>query len=89
VSVLLGRLGERAALDRLAPEARQGRRGVVCVRGAPGIGKTALLYYAVGQATGFQVVRAAGVETEIEFAFAALHQLCSPFLSGLDRLPVP
>jgi DNA-binding CsgD family transcriptional regulator len=62
---------------------------VVLVRGAAGIGKTALLEYAVGSAEGFQVVRASGVESEMELAFAALHQLCSPFLSGLDRLPVP
>jgi DNA-binding CsgD family transcriptional regulator len=59
------------------------------VRGTAGIGKTALLEYAVGSADGFQVVRASGVESEMELAFAALHQVCGPLLSGLDRLPVP
>ena len=85
VSVLLGRVEERARLDALLSGAREGRSGVVLVRGTAGIGKTALLEYAVGSADGFQVVRASGVESEMELAFAALHQVCSPFLSGLDR----
>jgi DNA-binding CsgD family transcriptional regulator/tetratricopeptide (TPR) repeat protein len=89
MTVLLGRVEERARLDDLLAGAREGRSGVVLIRGAPGIGKTALLEYAVGQASGFEVVRAAGVESEMELAFAALQQLCSPFLSRLDRLPGP
>jgi DNA-binding CsgD family transcriptional regulator len=87
--MLLGRVEERARLDGVLEGARDGRSGVVLVRGAAGIGKTALLEYAVEQASGFQVVRASGVESEMELAFAALHQVCSPFLSGLDHLAKP
>jgi DNA-binding CsgD family transcriptional regulator len=76
-------------LDGVLAGAREGRSGVVFVRGPAGIGKTALLDYAVGSASGFRVVRASGVESEMELAFAALHQVCGPFLSGLDRLPGP
>src|SRR6201987_2278880 len=35
------------------------------------------------------VLRAAGVESEMELAFAALHQLCAPVLDRLERLPAP
>ena len=59
------------------------------VRGEPGIGKTALLGHAAEHAAGFRVVRAAGVESEMELPFAGLHQLCGPMLSGLGRLPPP
>ena len=59
------------------------------LRGEPGIGKTALLGYAAERAAGFQVVRAAGAESEMELPFASLHQLCGPMLSGLGRLPPP
>jgi DNA-binding CsgD family transcriptional regulator len=87
--MLLGRVEELARLDGLLAVAREGRSAVVVVRGAPGIGKSALLEYVVGSAAGFQVVRAAGVESEMELAFAAVHQICSPILSGLARLPAP
>ena len=50
------------------------------LRGEPGIGKTALLGYAAERAAGFQVVRAAGAESEMELPFASLHQLCGPML---------
>ena len=59
------------------------------LRGEPGIGKTALLGYAAERAAGFQVARAAGVESEMELPFAGLHQLCWPMLEGLGRLPPP
>jgi DNA-binding CsgD family transcriptional regulator len=59
------------------------------VRGEPGIGKTALLRHLVGQASGFHVVQAAGVESEMELAFAGLHQLCTPMLGRLDSLAEP
>jgi len=62
---------------------------VLVLRGEPGIGKTALLGYAAKRAAGFQVVRAAGVESEMELPFASLHQLCGPMLGGLGRLPLP
>src|SRR3984893_10264023 len=86
---LLDRLGERAAVDRVLNQARAGSSAVLVVRGEPGIGKTALLDYAAGRAVGFRVVRAWGVESEMELAFAGLHQLCVPMLGRLDQLPGP
>jgi hypothetical protein len=86
---LLDRLGERAAVDRVLDQARAGSSAVLVVRGEHGIGKTALLDYAVGRALGFRVVRAWGVESEMELAFAGLHQLCVPMLGRLDLLPKP
>jgi DNA-binding CsgD family transcriptional regulator len=86
---LLDRLGERTAVDRLLDQARAGRSAVLVVRGDHGIGKTALLDYAAGRALGFRVVRAWGVESEMELAFAGLHQLCVPMLGRLDLLPKP
>ena len=86
---LLDRRGERAAVDRVLDRARAGSSAVLVVRGEPGIGKTALLGYAAGRGLGFRVVRAWGVESEMELAFAGLHQLCGPMLGRLDQLPGP
>ncbi|HWW67864.1 MAG TPA: LuxR C-terminal-related transcriptional regulator [Solirubrobacterales bacterium] len=88
-TVLLGRQREREVLDRMLEAAREGHGGVLAVYGEPGVGKTALLGYAVETAPDFGVVRAVGVEGETELAFAALQQLCSPTLDRLDRLPEP
>jgi hypothetical protein len=87
--MLLDRLPERAALSGLLEAARAGRSGVLVVRGEPGVGKTALLDWAVESAAGRRVARVAGVESEMELAFAALHQLCAPMLDKLERLPDP
>ena len=87
--MLLGRLQERAALSRLLEAARSGRSGVLVVRGEPGVGKTALLEHAIESAAGLRVARVAGVESEMELAFAALQQLCAPMLDNLERLPDP
>src|ERR1700735_3023166 len=87
--MLLDRLPERAALSELLEAAWAGRTGVLVVRGEPGVGKTALLEYAVGSAAGLRVVRVAGVESEMELAFAALQQLCAPMLGQLAALPDP
>jgi DNA-binding CsgD family transcriptional regulator len=86
---LRGRRDERATLDRLIDQARAGRSGVLVVRGDAGVGKTALLAYGIGSASDMLVVRASGVESEMELAFAALHQLCAPLFAWLDRLPGP
>jgi DNA-binding CsgD family transcriptional regulator len=59
------------------------------VRGEAGIGKTALLEYLVKSASDLTVVRAVGVESEMELAFAGLQQLCAPLLDRLPRLPAP
>src|SRR6266545_1229691 len=87
--MLRGRRDECAVLDRLLEDARAGRSGVLVVRGEAGIGKTALLEYAVDAASGLRVLSAAGVESERELAFAALDQLCALLLDRLDRLPGP
>jgi DNA-binding CsgD family transcriptional regulator len=86
---LLGRQRERDVLDRVLEEARDGRGGVLALYGDAGVGKTALLEYAAEAAPDFRVVRAAGVEGEIELAFAGVQQLCSPSLDLLERLPDP
>ena len=86
---LLGRQRGRAVLDRLLDTARDGHGAVLVVHGAAGVGKTALLEYAVAAAEDFRVVRTAGVEAEMELAYAALHQLCSPSLDLIKRLPDP
>jgi DNA-binding CsgD family transcriptional regulator/tetratricopeptide (TPR) repeat protein len=88
-SRLQDRRAERGALDRLIGNARAGTSGAVVLRGEAGIGKSALLDHVLAHAAGCRVVRAAGVESEMELAFAGLHQLCAPFLDRLDRLPAP
>ena len=88
--MLLDRGTEHATLDRLLAEVRTGESRALVLRGEAGIGKTALMEYVSGQATGCRTVRAAGVEAEQELAFAALHQICAPMLDHrLDQLPVP
>jgi DNA-binding CsgD family transcriptional regulator/tetratricopeptide (TPR) repeat protein len=86
---LLDRERERAALDRLLDGARGGRGIVLVMAGEAGIGKTALLEYAVEAAGEIQVVRTSGVQAEMELPFAAVAQLCAPFLDLVDRLPAP
>src|ERR1700757_1184604 len=88
-SMLRGRRDECVVLDRLLDGARVGRSGGLVLEGEAGVGKTALLEYAIGSASDLRVLRAAGAESEMELAFAALHQLCAPMLDRLERLPVP
>ena len=87
--MLRGRRAEREALDQLFAAVRNGRSQVLVLRGEAGIGKTALLGYAIEGAADFHVVRAAGVESEMELPYAALHQLCLSILDRLERLPRP
>jgi DNA-binding CsgD family transcriptional regulator len=87
--MLVDRRTERSALDSLLASARGGMGCALVLRGEPGIGKTALLEYAIESAPGFRIARAAGCESEMELAFAALHQLCVPLLDRLERLPGP
>jgi DNA-binding CsgD family transcriptional regulator len=88
-SSLVDRHPERAHLDGLIAAARAGTSGSVVVRGGAGVGKSALLDYLPGRAAGCRLVRAAGIESEMELPFAALHQLCAPLLDELARLPDP
>jgi len=87
--MLVDRRTERSALDSLIASARDGMGRALVLRGEPGIGKTALLEYAIESASGFRIARAAGVESEMELAFAALHLLCAPMLDRIERLPGP
>jgi DNA-binding CsgD family transcriptional regulator len=89
VPVLRGRPNELAAIDRLLDAARTGLSGVLVLRGEAGIGKSALLEHSAVSATDLRVLRAAGIESEMELAFAALHQLCAPVFDWLDRIPAP
>ena len=88
-SVLLGRRREREALDRLLDSVRAGQSRVLVLRGESGVGKSALLDYLAGQGSGCRVARAAGVKSEMELAYAGLHQLFGPMLDLRERLPAP
>src|SRR5579872_768277 len=88
-SGLRDRRGERGVLDQLINAVRAGGSRVLVVRGEPGMGKSALLEYLAGRAVGCRVVRAAGVESEMELVFAGLHQLLAPVLDHAEGLPVP
>src|ERR1700757_4397322 len=87
--VLHGRRVEREVLERLLEAVRGGQSRGLVVSGEPGVGKTALLQSAIESAPEFRVMRAVGVESEMDLAFAALQQLCAPMLDRLDRLPAP
>ena len=86
---LLGRTGELETLRQLLAGVRGGRSAVVVVRGEAGIGKTELLRVLVAEAAGFRVCRATGIESEMELAYAGLHQLCAPLLDRLESLAEP
>ncbi|WP_433281456.1 helix-turn-helix transcriptional regulator [Pseudonocardia xinjiangensis] len=87
--MLLDRRSEREVLDRVVADLRRGESRALVLGGDAGIGKTALLEYVAGRATGCQLVRAGGVEAENELAFAALDQVCAPMLDRLPQLPGP
>ena len=86
--MLHGRSAEAARIDHLLAAARDGRSGVLVIRGEAGVGKTALLDYAAA-AAGMQVLRGTGIESEAELPFAALQLLLRPGLGRLDVLPPP
>jgi DNA-binding CsgD family transcriptional regulator len=88
-TTLMGREAECAVLERLLEAVRGGESRVLVLRGEPGVGKSALLEYLISNASGFRVERAAGVEYEMELAYAGLHQLCAPVLELRERLPDP
>jgi DNA-binding CsgD family transcriptional regulator len=86
---LIDRHSERGILDSVVEAVRAGESRELILSGEPGVGKTALLEYLHGQASDCHVIRVAGVQSEMELAFAALHQLCSPVLGCLQGLPPP
>src|SRR5215210_1442430 len=88
-SGLRGRGSECALLDDLVAAVRRGESRSLVLKGEAGIGKTALLEYLIASASDLTVVRAVGVESDMELAFASLHQLCGPLLDRLETLPAP
>jgi DNA-binding CsgD family transcriptional regulator len=84
---MIGRADERALIEGLLAEARAGRSGVLVLHGEPGVGKSALLGHAMELASGFRLLQATGVETEVALAFAGLDQLVRPVLPLAERLP--
>jgi hypothetical protein len=89
ISVLVDRVVEAEAVERVLAAAREGLSGVLVLRGEAGIGKTALLDHVAESAGDMRVARVTGVESEMDLGFAGLHLLLVPFLDGLERLPVP
>ncbi|MDH2413772.1 LuxR family transcriptional regulator [Nocardioides sp. CER19] len=87
VPELLGRSRERAELDGALNRVRDGESVVLVVRGEAGIGKTALLQYAAHRGSDCRVLAVAGVESEVELPFAALHQICGPLLGEVRAVP--
>ena len=86
---LRGRVDECALLDGLLGDIGRGESRSLALRGDAGIGKTALLEYLVASASEMTILRAIGVESDIELAYASLHQLCTPLLDRLELLPGP
>jgi DNA-binding CsgD family transcriptional regulator len=86
---LRGRQTECEKLDQLLTDVRAGQSRALVVRGAPGMGKTALLGYLAERAAGCRVLTAMGVESEMELAYSGLYQLCGPMLDAIERLPQP
>jgi DNA-binding CsgD family transcriptional regulator len=84
---LYGRAAERAAIDRLLTNARNSESGVLILRGEPGVGKSALVNYAIERAKDVYVLRGFGVESEADLAFATLHQILRPVLDQVSQLP--
>ena len=86
---LRGRAAECGLLDGLLADVRRGEGRCLVLRGEAGIGKTALLDYLVELASDVRIARAVGVESEMELAYASLHQLCGPMLDRMVTLPAP
>ena len=86
---IFGRAGELASMNHLLDQVRNGRSAAVVVRGEPGIGKTALLSRLVENASDFGLIRAVGVESEMQLPFSGLHELCGSMLGRVELLPGP
>jgi AAA ATPase domain len=88
---VLGRRAECETLDQVVEAVRKGESRALVIRGEAGIGKTALVEYLRERAwaSGCRVAQVAGIQSEMELAFAAIHQLCAPMLDRLPRLPEP
>jgi len=89
VTQLAGRVSEADVLDQVLGALRAGESRALVVSGEPGVGKSALLEYFVEQAPDCRVLRTSGVQSEMELAFAGLHQLLVPLMDRVERLPNP
>ena len=87
--MLVGREEEQARIEGLLARGRAGTSGVLLIRGEPGIGKSALLEHAAAAAADALVMRARGIDSELELAWAGLHELLRPVLATVERLPGP
>jgi predicted ATPase len=88
-SPLVGRAAERATVDAILADAKRGQGGSLVLTGQAGIGKSALVQYAIDVASESRVVRIAGVESEMAFGYAGVHQVVLPILDHLGELPAP
>ncbi|GAA4966531.1 DNA-binding CsgD family transcriptional regulator [Nonomuraea thailandensis] len=86
---LVNRIGERETLLGFLQAVREGKGRALVLSGDAGIGKTALLDDMAARARGFRVLRVSGMQSEMELAFAGLHQLCGPMLERVEMLPKP
>ena len=88
---LTDRVSECRALNRLVGAVWAGESRALVVRGDPGVGKSVLLGHLAAKASGAgcRVARAVGVQSEMELAFAGLHQLCVPMLDHAGSIPGP
>jgi AAA ATPase domain len=89
VRELIDRRAECGVLDGLAEAVRAGESRVLVVHGEAGVGKTALLGHLADRASRCRVLRVVSVQSEMELAFAGLHQLCAPLLDRVGVLPGP
>jgi DNA-binding CsgD family transcriptional regulator len=87
--LLLGRVRERAVIDALLHDASDGTSGALVVSGPAGIGKSSLIRYALDTASDFRVLHVTGIQSEMAFAFAGVHQLVLPLVSAMTGLPDP
>jgi DNA-binding CsgD family transcriptional regulator len=86
---LVGRDAELETLDELLATVRAGGSATLVLGGEPGVGKSALLEQLVASASEFQIVRAVGVEGEVDLPYAGLHQLCRSMSDAISTLPQP
>src|ERR1700684_828810 len=87
--MLLGRGLELQKIDEALARARSGTSAILALVGEPGIGKSALLGYAAERASGMQLLRARGIESEAQIPFGSLLELIRPALMMLEKIPRP
>ncbi|UCH77903.1 MAG: AAA family ATPase [Candidatus Coatesbacteria bacterium] len=80
----VGREAEVAQLREAVAALRQGRGGVVAIAGEPGIGKTRLVWEALGEEEGVRVYAGRCMPLTTEISFAAF---VSPLLAALELAP--